>query len=193
MRVSIPKSSGVESAFRRLIKKLSVCQKQINSSAAGDMKLGDYESAQKWIEVGRSVSDFTSRTAAFAHEWKRLVKTTRITEANNRSNQAFTGSAGKSTRTPTWRFCAPSLKVLDAMGGTATLDEIIGGLQESLAGTLTASDLRLAKARGIPRWHIAVQRCYRQCQKEGWIEKSSRRDRNWKITSKGKGVASGTS
>ena len=193
MRVSIPKSSGVESAFRRLIKKLSTCQKQINSSAAGDMKSGDYESAQKWIEVGRSVSDFTGRTTAFAHEWKRLVKTARITETNNRPNQASTASARKTTRTPTWRFCAPSLKALDGMGGTATLDEIIGALQESLAGTLTESDLKLAKARGIPRWHIAVQRCYRQCQKEGWIEKQTRRDRSWKITSKGKGVASGTS
>jgi hypothetical protein len=193
MRVSVPKSSGVESAFRRLVKKLNTCQKQINSSAAGDMKSGNYESAQKWIEVGRSVSDFTGRTTAFASEWKRLVKTTRIIEANNRPDQTSTGSTGKSTRTPTWRFCAPSLKALDALGGTATLDEIIGALQDNLAGTLTESDLKLAKARGIPRWHIAVQRCYRQCQKEGWIEKPTRRDRSWKITSKGKGVASGTS
>lgn len=153
------------------------------------MKSGEYAVAQKWMEVGQAVGDFAQRASTFAQEWKYLVKATRVAARAQLSTTSTAGRIPKSERTPVWKFCAPALKILMQKGGSANLDEIIVSLEESLNGILTESDRQPSKSRGIPRWHSTVQRAYRQCQKEGWIEKQKRRDGVWKITAKGKGVA----
>jgi hypothetical protein len=104
----------------------------------------------------------------------------------------FAEALTQSAKTPTWKFCSPALKVLIQNGGTATLNEILTGLEVSLSQTLTDSDRKIMDSRGFPRWHQAVQRAYRQCQREGWIEKQKRRDGTWRITSKGRAVAEET-
>lgn len=78
MQPSIPRSHTVDSALQQVVKRLDTVRKRINSSAAKEMKADHYEVAQKWMEMGRSVADFTERVVAFAEEWKRLVKATRI-------------------------------------------------------------------------------------------------------------------
>jgi hypothetical protein len=186
---SIPKHAAVNSAFGRLQKKLGAVRKRINLSAAAEMKSGEYAVAQKWMEVGQAVGDFAQRASTFAQEWKYLVKATRVAARAQLSTTSTAGRIPKSERTPVWKFCAPALKILMQKGGSANLDEIIVSLEESLNGILTESDRQPSKSRGIPRWHSTVQRAYRQCQKEGWIEKQKRRDGVWKITAKGKGVA----
>lgn len=154
------------------------------------MKAGEYELAQSWIDVGKAVADFEERASTFAQEWKRLVKATRIAaRAQTSTASVRTGGTTSSAKTPSWKFCSPALKVLMQKGGTATLNEILTGLDESLSQILTESDRKIANPRGMPRWHVAVQRAYRQCQKEGWIERQKRRDGTWKITSKGRAVA----
>lgn len=189
MNPSIPKHTAVDSAFRNLLKRLGAIRKKINSSAAAEMKSGEYEIAQSWIEVGRAVADFEERAGTFGQEWKRLVKATRITaRAQTASVLPRAGRDEKSLRTPSWKFCSPALKELLHKGGTASLNEIVTALEESMSQTLTESDREIVRSRGIPRWHVAVQRANRQCQKEGWVEKQKRRDGIWKITTKGKTV-----
>ena len=189
MHPSIPKHAVVNSAFSRLLKKLGIVRKKINSSAAGEMKSGEYEAAQKWMEVGQAVGDFAQRASTFAQEWKHLVKATRVSARAQPSSSSMTGRIPKAKRTPVWKFCAPALKVLVQKGGTASFDEIIAALEDSLNGILTESDRELSKSKGIPRWRSAMQRAYRQCQKEGWIEKQKGREGAWRITAKGKDVA----
>ena len=189
MNPSIPKHAAVDSAFRQLLKRLSAVRKKINTSAAAEMKSGEYEVAQSWIEVGRAVADFEGRAGTFGQEWKRLVKATRIAaRAQTPSAPVRTGGVAKSSRTPSWKFCSPALKAILHKGGTASLNEVLTALEESLSQTLTESDREIVNPRGIPRWHVAVQRAYRQCQKEGWIEKQKRNDGIWKITAKGKTI-----
>src|ERR1017187_8333001 len=83
MRPCIPNSSAIDSGFRSLEKRLVVARKKINASAATEMKADEYETAKEWMSEGRYVADFTERVAAFADEWKRLVKATRITARAN--------------------------------------------------------------------------------------------------------------
>ncbi len=194
MHPSIPKPAGVEAALKKVMKRLKAAQKRVNTIAARDMKSGRYELAQKWMEVGRTVADFADRAEAFADEWKRVVKATKIAaQANGTTGIAATSHVAKPENTPVWRFCSPALKVLVQLGGTARFDEVVAALDAELADKLTESDRELLKRRGVPRWHVAVQRAYRQCQKEGWIEKRKRRDAVWAITAKGKQVAADAS
>jgi hypothetical protein len=188
MRPAIPKPDAVGSAFRVLAKRLATVRKKVNAEAAKEMKVGDYEAAQGWMGVGRSLSDFAQRVDAFAKEWKTLVRTTRIAAQANKPLRAGNGANAKGPkRTPAWKFCEPALKALAAHGGKATTDELIADLGRDLAPSLGAPDRRVAPAKGVPQWQVALAQAYRECQREGWIEK--RRDGLWKITAAGKGVA----
>jgi hypothetical protein len=190
VRPNIPRSGVVNSAFRLLQSRLDGVQKGINAAAAREMKAGKYDDAQQWMGVGRSVAEFAQRVEAFEQEWKRLVKTARLVVRPPKGPLVDTGTPhADSTRTPAWKFCEPALKMLAGRGGTATLDEILSDLQPFLAGRLTDSDQALVGKDGVPRWQHDVQRAYRQCQREGWIEKEKRRDGMWRITAKGRAIA----
>ena len=78
MRPSIPKPSAVDAAFKVLAKRLDAAQKRVNAEAARHLKAGQYETAEKWMEIGRSVSGFVDRVAAFSQEWRHLVRALRI-------------------------------------------------------------------------------------------------------------------
>lgn len=186
MPLAIPKSEGVQSTFKQLIAKLEGTRKKINSLAAKQMKKDEYDAAEKWMEIGRSVADFGKRARAFAEEWKRLTKATKLANAKPSPNLDSAGKAGPK-RTPIWKFCVPALRAL-AAGEEMTLDQVLAGVEKQMASVLTAKDLALSGDK--PKWHATVARAHRQCQREGWIEK--RRDGLWKITPKGKAVASST-
>ena len=190
MRPNIPRSGVVNSAFHLLQNRLDGVQKGINAAAAREMKNGKYDDAQEWMGVGRSVAEFAQRVEAFAQEWKRLVKTARLVVRPSKEPRVDIGTPqADSTRTPAWKFCEPALKMLAGRGGTATLGQILSDLQPFLAGRLTDSDQALVGKDSVPRWHSDVQRAYRQCQREGWIEKEKRRDGMWRITAKGQAIA----
>jgi hypothetical protein len=181
---AIPKSEGVVSAFRLLAKKLEATRKKINTQAAKDMKADKYDAAQKRIGIGRAVADFAQRAEAFADEWKRLTKASKLAAAKP-ANEPLAGSGKPSTRTPTWKFCVPALKTLAASDAEMTFDQVLAGVEKQVSSILTESDLAIFRDK--PRWHATLLRAHRQCQREGWIEK--RRDGAWKITPKGNATA----
>ncbi|MCI0622672.1 MAG: winged helix-turn-helix domain-containing protein [Acidobacteria bacterium] len=189
MRPSIPNTGAVDSTFRTLEKRLKRARKKINTQAAREMKGGDYGSAQKWMDIGRSVADFAGRVEAFAQEWKRLTKATRIANAaTEERTPPKVAIRTRSTRTPAWKFCTAALQILVSRGGSASHEEVIAGLEQPMASVLTEKDRESKSPRNPPRWHGAVKKAYKQCQREGWIEK--RTDGVWKITPKGRGVPS---
>jgi Mrr N-terminal domain len=185
---SIPSSHAIDSALRRVVKRLRTLRKRINTSAAKEMKADDYEGAQKWMEMGRSVADYADRMEAFAEEWKRLVKATRIVARSHVGKEPGKPAAtAKAKRTPMWKYCEPALKALAARGGAASLTELLEDLGRDFAQTLTDFDRATSSSRGFPRWHKAVKQAYHHCQREGWIER--RKDGMWNITPKGAALA----
>jgi len=189
VKPSIPNSGAVDSTFRTLEKRLKKARKKINTQAANEMKGGDYEPAQKWMEIGRSVADFAERVEAFAQEWKRLTKATRIANAAAEGHTpARAAVRTRSTKTPAWKFCTAALEILVSKGGSASHEDVISGLEQSMASVLTEKDRESKSPRNPPRWHGAVKKAYKQCQREGWIEK--RTNGVWKVTSKGREVPS---
>jgi hypothetical protein len=176
--------------LRSVDKRLANTRKRINLAAAGAMKGGDYDEATAWAEIGRSVADFSGRLNVFADEWKALVHAARLKgrpEKNVRPR-----SMARPALTPEWKLSLPALKALAGRGGTATLLELASDLSVSLGPELTEGDRKVIPARGAPRWHGTLSKSYRQCQKEGWIEKQKRREGLWKITPKGRAVAEET-
>jgi Mrr N-terminal domain len=181
MRPAIPASTSVDSAFKLLLKRLDRVRQSINRSAARDMKCDDYQAVKAWMEVGQTVGEFGGRVENFLTEWRRLVKTSHMKPSCE--GMAGKSGGGKSSKTPTWKFCEPAIKFVAERGGSATHAEVLAALETRLA--LTDADRRPLK-RG-PAWHVSVKRAARQCRQEGWIER--RVDLVWKLTSKGRAVA----
>jgi hypothetical protein len=177
----------VDSALQKAVNRLDAVRKRVNSSAAKEMRADHYEAAQKWMEMGRSVADFTQRLEAFAEEWKRVVRATRIAAQARSGNEADRPAAVATTkRTPIWKFSEPALRALAARGGTASLPEILEDLGRESSLALTDRDRAESPPHGAPRWHKAVNQAYKHCQREGWIER--RRDGLWKITPSGEAL-----
>ena len=65
----------------------------------------------------------------------------------------------------------------------APVHEIVEGCSIQM----TEADLAIVDHRDVPRWHMTVEKAYRQSQRKGWIEKSG--DGVWKITPQGRAVA----
>jgi hypothetical protein len=149
------------------------------------MRAGDYDAVQRWMAVGKNVIDFANRLDAFEQEWKRLVKATRIAAANKNSATKVSNAASQGKKaTPASRFYEPAIRALANLGGEATAEQLLRGLESAIGYELTKADLQILPRRGIPRWHRTLESVYRDCIREGWIEK--RRDRAWKVTEKGR-------
>ncbi len=187
MRPSVPKHGRVDAAFRTLARSLRVVQKGINSAAAKAMKRSEYQTVERWMEVGRSVEDFAGRASAFAEEWKRLVKAARLATA--KMDREPPQSHARLAATPLWKFSEPVLRALAARGQRATTEELIAGLEPSLAPALNDKDLEVVPKHKVARWQLSVRRVRRLCEKEGRIAK--RRDGLWELTPRGRTVALG--
>lgn len=188
MRESIPKAKVIDSGLRVLGKRFANLKRRINSEAAGCMRAGDYDAVQRWMEIGKNVSDFAGRLEAFGQEWKRLVKATRV--ASSRS-EGLTASKRLSRRkvTPVSRFYEPAIVAVASRGGEATSDQLAEDIEASLGSELTDADRKILPRRGTPRWRRTLDSARRDCIREGWIER--RRDGAWKLTDKGRQMASG--
>ncbi len=189
MKLTIPNSGTIDSVFRTLEKRLKKIRKKINAQAARQMKGEDYGFAQKWMETGRSVADFAKRVEAFGQEWRRLTKATRIANvAAGEQGAPKVAIRTRSTKTPAWKFCTPALEFLVSRGGSASHEQVLSGLEQSMLSALTEKDRKPKPPLNAPRWHGAIKKANRLCQREGWIEK--RADGVWKITPKGRAVLS---
>jgi DNA-binding transcriptional regulator YhcF (GntR family) len=144
-----------------------------------------------WIEkrsdIGRSVADFSDRVDAFGQEWKRLAKAAQIANsvAKKQVPVKVTSGRGKS-KTPAWKFCTPALQAILSIGGDAKHEAVLHELESSMMSVLVDKDYQAKGPGGVPLWHTAVKRAYRQCQREGWIEKRS--GGVWRITPKGRAI-----
>ena len=180
----IPKSQAVNSTFRQLTKRLDAVRKKVNSIASKRMKAEEYANARKWMDIGQMIGEFSTRVDVFAKEWEQLLDSSRAAVGEAASGDPEGPAKLSSRRTPTWKFRGPALKALLNRGGSASQADIVSDLKESMASSLTVTDQTVTPTRGTPLWHDAVRRVYRQCQREGWIER--RRDDVWNLTTKGR-------
>jgi hypothetical protein len=187
VKLSIPNSTTVDSAFRTVEKRLKQVTKKINAQAAREMKGGEYSSAQKWMDIGRSVADFAERVDAFGQEWKQLARASRIANSGaDKLGPVKVTSGSARGKTPAWKFCTPALQALVSMAGSARHEEVLQELERSMTSILTEKDKQSKSPGSAPLWHLAVKKAYKQCQREGWIEKRS--GSAWKITPQGRAV-----
>src|ERR1700733_6392399 len=94
MTTSIRGSHQVDAALKKVTKRFEAAQKKINSSAAKRMKMGQYEAATKWMEVGQAFEVFSNKIEIIKEEWRGLVVSSQKTLEGVESRKSRPQSEG---------------------------------------------------------------------------------------------------
>jgi len=193
MPTSIRGSHQVDGAFKKLMKRFESAQKKINGSAAKRMKMGQYEAATKWMEVGQAFDAFSNKIEAICQEWRDLLASSQKTleevevrRIRPKKDDPPKAKAWKVRLLPK-QFYAPALKALVGRGGAASSDEMLGDLHSYVLTKFPESELVVNVPFNFPPWQKTVGRIYKHLQRQGWIER--RKDGQWKVTDKGRAAA----
>ncbi len=179
----IPNPDSVKKALKLSDKRLKTIIRRVNIEAARHTRSGDYEGAEKWIQIAKSVMDYQSRLKAFADEWQTIVKTSRLT---TKGKSGLQRGAQKSPVTPMWQFYTPVLKALEEEGGEAKIEDLVPTVGRIMKNELKPRDRKITPKKGIASWQVKVLMLAPKLKREGWII----RDRNkiLKLTDKGRQV-----
>ncbi len=182
-RSGIPNPDTVKNALKSTDKRLKTVIRRVNIEAARYTRSGDYDGAEKWIQIAKSVMDYQSRLKAFADEWETIVKTSRLTTKGKIGLQKGTQ---ESPVTPMWQFYAPALKALEEEGGEAKIEDLVPIVGRIMKNELKPRDQKITPKKGIASWQVKVLVLAPKLKREGWII----RDRNkvLKLTDKGRQV-----
>ena len=208
MASSIRGSHQVDGAFKKVMKRFEATKKKINSSAAKRMKLGEYEAATKWMEVGQAFEAFSKKFEVIQQEWDDLIvasekalegvesnapKARKKLALNERSDIAREAAdkAWKTMRSSAWispqKLRIPALQALVKHGGTASLEEMLGDLHKYVLSEFPNSELTVNVPFNFTPWQKIVHKIHRHLEKQGWVEK--RKDGQWRVTEKGRSAA----
>jgi len=173
------KANRIESCLRTLKKRLSSLTLRLNAEAATKMKAGQYDSVKELMDVGTSISKFSLAVDELTEIWRVVSE-----DAAKKVEALGIGTVGNAGRTTAKQLCIPALKTVVARGGAAKTEEIISDLAPGGILSLSDADLALTRRKNEPRWHAALERAHKQCERRGWIE--ARPDGVWSITPLGR-------
>jgi len=179
MRVTIPKRGEVHSAFKALLGRLGESIKQVNERAAKRMRRGDYDGAERWVQIGTNLGEFRKRVFELREGWGALCL-----GARRKKHQA--AKRGRGPSTPLWEFYQPILQAIVRAGGQAPRKEIEGAVFELIQTRLQPGDLEASGGR--TRWQNSIRRARKQLIKEGWLSADGSKDL-WRVTEKGRAAA----
>jgi len=175
------KANRIDSCLHTLKKRLSSLTLRLNAEAATKMKIGQYDSVKELMDVGTSITKFSLAVDELTEKWRIVSE-----DATKKVDALGIGAAGTAhaERTTAKQLCIPALKTVVARGGTAKTEEIISDLEPGGILSLSDADLALHRRNNEPRWHVALERAHKQCERRGWIE--ARSDDVWAITPLGR-------
>lgn len=170
---AIPGRAQVDRALKGASREVKNATKRVNQEAGKSMARGDYDGAQAYLELGKTVRDFQAQVDELRARWNALRTTTPA------------GAPEGAEATPVWKLYAPILRILISNGGTTSWKAITDGLRSGAEFEPLPGDLQ--PQRGKPKWVHSAYRARGGLVKEGFIEK--RGSLEWRITPAGRKAA----
>lgn len=171
------RTNRVQSSFKTLQRRLSVLLRRINTEAAAQMKAGRYDAATALMDIGRSFSEFSTKTDECSKAWDQVA----AQATGKLADLGLPTGVSQKKVTPPKALCIPALQIVVKQGGQAGMADVIADLENSSANW---TDGDLVESGSGPRWHTSLDKAYRRSQKKGWVAKRS--DGVWEITDKGR-------
>jgi len=171
------RTNRVQSSFKTVQRRLSVLLRRVNAEAAAQMKAGRYDMATALMEIGRSFSEFSTKTDECSKAWDQIA----VDATSKLADLGLPTGPSQKKVTPPKALCIPALQIVVKRGGHAEMADVVSDLGNTSANW---TDGDLAQSGSGLRWHVSLDKAYRRSQKKGWIAKRS--DGAWEITEKGR-------
>lgn len=184
--------ANVSSAFEILLEEIEAEIDFVNNIGSKAFEGRVYERAKEALERAGTLTSFRDRVAAMRKEWDGLAaaaerqedEETRVARRNLRKLR-------KGLRTPEAAYYHPILMVLERMGGSGKVADVLEQVKQIMKPVLKDVDYEpLASSPDNPRWRNAAQWARNSMIQEGLLKADSPRG-VWEITEAGRRAIAG--
>ncbi len=181
--------TNVSSAFEMLLEEVEAEIDFVNGVGAKAFGGRDYDKAKEALERSGTLTAFRDRVAALRKEWEHLAAVAeREEDEETRNERRNLGKLRKGLRTPESVYYVPILQVLDQMGGSGKVAEVLERVGQIMKPILKDVDYDpLASSPDNPRWRNAAQWARNSMVNEGLLKADSPRG-VWEIADKGRAM-----
>ena len=179
--------SNVSSAFEMLLEEIEAEIDFVNGVGSRAFEGRDYDKAKEALERSGPLTVFRDRIAALRKEWKEMAAAAqRDEDEETRAQRRNLGKLRKGVRTPESAYYRPILQVLDQMGGSGKVADVLERVGKLMKPVLKKVDYDpLASDPDNPRWRNSAQWARNSMIHEGLLKDNSPRG-VWEISAKGR-------
>ncbi|NLX21031.1 MAG: hypothetical protein GXY55_05075 [Phycisphaerae bacterium] len=181
--------SNVSSAFEMLLEEVEAEIDFVNGVGSRAFQGRDYDKAKEALERSGVLTAFRDRVAALRKEWEQMAAAAeRDEDEQTRTERRNLGKLRKGVRTHESAYYRPILRVLDEMGGSGKVAEVLERVGRLMKPILKDVDYEpLASGPDNPRWRNAAQWARNSMVNEGLLKRDSPRG-VWEITAEGQAM-----
>ncbi len=179
-------STSVAAAFEMLLEEIEAEIDFVNRAGARAFEESAYDKAKEAIERAKQLTDFRAKADALRREWENLFAPEEDEEdMEAQAARRNLGRLRRGQRTREEAYYRPILEALQALGGSAQVNEVFDHVLEIMRSTLRDVDFEpLTSDPDTPRWKNTAQWARNAMVKEGLLRNDSPRG-VWAISAVG--------
>jgi hypothetical protein len=179
--------TNVSSAFEMLLEEVEAEIDFVNNVGARAFESRDYDRAKEALERAGIVTGFRDKLATLRKEWDDLAAAAeREEDEETRAERRNLGKLRKGLRTPESAYYLPILLVLEQMGGSGKVADVLDQVGQVMKPILKDVDFDpLASGPDNPRWRNTAQWARNSMVRDGLLKADSPRG-VWEITERGR-------
>lgn len=179
--------TNVSSAFEMLLEEVEAEIDFVNGVGSKAFESRDYDKAKEALERSGTLTAFRDKVAGLRKEWEEMAAVAeREEDEETRAQRRNLGKLRKGQRTPESAYYLPLLRVLDQMGGSGKVADVLERVGKVMKPVLKPVDYDpLASGPDNPRWRNAAQWARNSMIRDGLLKADSSRG-VWEISDKGR-------
>lgn len=177
--------TSVQAAFEILLEELEAEIEFINKAGSAAFASRDYDRARAALARADQATVFREQVAALRAEWEKLSPVSSAEAEVGGTERHNLGRLRRGLRTRESAYIKPILLVLNQLGGSARVEEVLSRVQKVMKGTLRDVDYEpLASDPEMPRWWNTAQWARHSMVQSGLLKGDSPRG-TWEMTETG--------
>lgn len=178
--------TAVLAGFEILVEEMETEIEFINQAGSKAFAARDYEGARTVLERADQATALREKLVELRSEWEKISPSITAENEHARKNGSHDLSRlHRGIRTRETAYFQPILQVLNQLGGTANMSEVLERLPKVMKGVLTDADFEpLAADSDFPRWWNTAQWAHNAMVQTGLLKGDSPRG-VWEMSESG--------
>ncbi len=180
--------TNVSGAFEMLLEEIEAEIDFISKVGARSLEGRDYEGAREALGRASRATTLRDKLVSLRKEWEALTVSHGgdEEEAMTRAERRNVGRLQRGARTPEKAYYQPILEVLNELGGSARVNDVLVKVEQLMNGALTPIDYEpLPSNPEMLRWRNKAQWARNSMAREGLLKSDSPRG-IWEISEEGR-------